>query len=432
MPAGLLLNVLDFCGILAFDMSFDPIARRAARGGPFTVLIAGDWAPIRAFDSRIANDPASAYGDLLDGMRAADLRIVNCECALSEGGQPVWKSGSAFKGRPAHVRGLTCVPFEVACLANNHVLDYGVDAFAETVATLRGSGVRTLGAGLSEADAWEPLTLELGESRLSLVNFSEGEDLTAARGGPGVAGWEIPRVCDLVRRLKTRGDCVIAVAHAGLEYVPFPPPYLQQAYRAVIEAGADCVAGHHAHVPQGIELYRGRPIAYSLGNFVFYQPTDLYWRKIGFLLELELAEGAVRRFQAQPHRITESGLGALGREEKAEFRGVLAAISEPLSEDGGCERAWEAYLDYYGAEGLEKELGGILEALQAEPPKGAAMLRNRLTTPQHAELWRDLLRRIMAGGPAPRKDLAARIREWFERTIQPLRDTPPRPAPGNP
>ncbi len=400
--------------------------------GSSTVLIAGDWAPIRAFDSLTAVDPALVYGDLFARLRSADLRIVNCECTLSEGGQPVWKSGSQFKGRPAHVQGLTCVPFDVACLANNHVLDYGVEALAETIAMLRASGVRTLGAGLSETEAWEPLCLELGETRLSLVNFSEGEDLTAARDGPGVAGWEIPRVCDLVRRLKARGDCVVVVAHAGLEYVPFPPPYLQKAYRAIVEAGADCVAGHHAHVPQGIELHRGRPIAYSLGNFVFYQPLDLCWRKVGFLLELQVAAGAVRRYKALPYRITEGGLGALDGQELTEFQGVLEAISQPLSEDGGCERAWEAYLDYYGAEGLRKELEGILEALQAEPPKGAAMLRNRLTAPQHVELWRDLLRRIVVGGPAPRADLVAQVREWFERKAQPLRETPPRLDPGNP
>jgi hypothetical protein len=381
------------------------------------VLIAGDWAPIRAFDSRVAGDPDSAYGDLLPVLRAAALKVVNCECALSEAGQPAWKSGSLFRGRPDHLGGLTCVPFDVACLANNHVLDYGIEAFAQTVAMLRGSGIRTLGAGLSEEEAWEPLSLELGETRLTLVNFSEGEDLTAARGGPGVAGWEIARACDLVRRRKARGDCVVVVAHAGLEYVPFPPPYLQRAYRALIEAGADCVAGHHAHVPQGIELHLGRPIAYSLGNFLFYQPTDLYWRKIGFLLELEVAEGAVRRFQTHPYFITDTGLRALGREERSVFHEALRSLSRPLGEPGGCEQAWEAYLDYYGAEGLRKELGGILEALQSEPPKGAAMLRNRLATPQHVELWRDLLQRILSGGPAPRSDLGALVREWFERGI---------------
>ena len=400
--------------------------RRSAPPCGATVVLAGDWAPIRAFDALVAGDPEAAYGDLLAVMRSADLRIVNCECALSETGRPAWKSGSVFKGRPAHVVGLTCVPFHAACLSNNHVLDYGADGLAETLAVLRASGVRTMGAGLSEDEAWAPLSFELGDTRLAVVNFGEGEDLTAARGGPGVAGWDIPRVCDLVRRLKARGDCVVVLAHAGLEYVPFPPPYLQRAFRAVIDAGADCLAGHHAHVIQGIELYHGRPIAYSLGNFLFYQPTTLYWRKIGFLLELELAAGAVRRFQAHPYRITDAGLRGLSGEERTGFGGALEAVSQPLGEEGGCERAWHAYLDYYGAAGLRDELAGIVEALRTEPPKGAAMLRNRLFTPQHSELWRDLAGRIVTGGPPPEADLAALVREWFEREAQTVAGFQPR------
>ena len=91
-----------------------------------TILVAGDWAPIRAFDPVVRANPEAVYGDLLPLLREADLRIVNCECALTSVATPVWKSGAVFKGAPEHVKGLTAVPFEVACLANNHVLDYGV------------------------------------------------------------------------------------------------------------------------------------------------------------------------------------------------------------------------------------------------------------------------------------------------------------------
>jgi poly-gamma-glutamate synthesis protein (capsule biosynthesis protein) len=207
------------------------------------------------------------------------------------------------------------------------------------------------------------------------------------------------------------------VAHAGLEYIPFPPPYVQRAFRSIIEAGADCVVAHHPHVPQGIELYQGRPIAYSLGNFLFYQPTDLYWRKVGFLLELKVAGGTVEGFEVRPYGITEAGVRALDRKEKAEFRKALRRISRPLGTATGVRKAWEAYLAYYGIEGLKKEIGGILETIEAEPPKGAAMLRNRITTPQHAELWRDLLTRFIAGRAAPDRDLAAVVTEWFERKV---------------
>src|SRR5512134_1785792 len=100
-------------------------SHRLAPAARARVVVASDWAPIRAFDAIVRDDPEAVYGDLLPLLRGADLRVVNCECALTRSTRPVWKSGAVFKGEPAHVRGLTAVPFEVACLANNHVLDYG-------------------------------------------------------------------------------------------------------------------------------------------------------------------------------------------------------------------------------------------------------------------------------------------------------------------
>src|SRR5512138_304282 len=189
------------------------------------VVIASDWAPIRAFEAAVSRDPEGVYGDVLPALRAADLRVVNCECALTAARRPVWKSGAVFKGFPAHVAGLTSVPFEVACLANNHVFDYGLNGFRETLRVLRRNGLETAGAGLTYEEAAAPLTLTAGSERITIVNFSEGEDLTASTGGPGVRGWEIDRLAGSIRAAKKRGDFVLAVGHAGLEYVPFPPPY---------------------------------------------------------------------------------------------------------------------------------------------------------------------------------------------------------------
>src|SRR5512142_605310 len=160
-----------------------------------TVLVASDWAPIGAFDGPMRTMPESVYGELLPELRAADLRIVNCECALTKMRKPVWKSGAVFKGEPAHAGALTAVPFEVACLANNHVLDYGVAGLEETLDVLDRRGVMAVGAGLTGDQAHRPLTVTIDGSRVHVVNVSEGEDLTASEGGPGVFGWDIPRAC---------------------------------------------------------------------------------------------------------------------------------------------------------------------------------------------------------------------------------------------
>ena len=392
--------------------------RGAAGRGGLSVVVAGDWAPIRTLESVMRRAPHTVYGDLLPVLRGSDLRIVNCECALTGANKSVWKSGAVFKGRPVHAAGLTTVPFDAACLANNHVFYYGLRGFHETLAVLRRSGVRTVGAGMTLEEALSPLTLTLKGTRVTVMNFSEGEDLTASRGGPGVCGWEIDRLRGLIRKAKKRGDFVIAVGHAGLEYVPFPPPYVVDAFRALSEAGADCVFGHHPHVPQGLEVRDGRLIAYSLGNFAFWQETDLYYRKTGFCLRLQVRGGRLASYELFPYAITERGLRRLGRREESEFRKKLGLVSAPLATDSGVSEAWQAYLSYYGPEGFKKEVRGILEKMEAEPRKGAAMFRNRVTTLQHSELWRDALTRFMTERPAPVKPgLARLVREWFTRTV---------------
>ena len=382
------------------------------------VLVASDWAPIRAFDPIVRADPESIYGDLLPVLRRADVRIVNCECALTSAATPAWKSGAVFKGEPAHVKSLTAVPFEVACLANNHVLDYGVAGLRESLRVLHRHGIKTVGAGLTGEQAYAPLTLAVNGQAIHVVNISEGEDLTASQGGPGVFGWDIPRAAALIGRLKTRGGVVIAIAHCGLEYVPHPPPYVVSAFRAMADAGADCVIGHHPHVPQGIERWRGRPIFYSLGNFAFYQPTTLLHRKIGFCVSLNCAGGRIAGVELHPYRITDAGLRVLETKEEASFHRSLARISRPFKTAAGPAKSWEAWLDYYGEKGFRAEVLGILEKMTTDPGKGAAMFRNRITTMQHTELWRTFLTRMMDGGKRNYSREAYRtVEEYFSKTI---------------
>ena len=386
--------------------------------GSFSIAIAGDWAPIRVLEPVVRETPEAVYGDMLPVLRGADLGIVNCECALTAADRPVWKSGAVFKGLPAHAAGLTAVPFEVACLANNHVFDYGLRGFRETLDVLRRNGIRTVGAGLTLKEALSPLTVAIKGTRVTILNFGEGEDLTASRGGPGVCGWEIDEIAGRVRRAKKRGDFVVVVAHAGLEYTPFPPPYVVEAYRALSEAGADCVVGHHPHVAQGLELRSGRLIVYSLGNFVFWQPGDIFYRRTGFFPILHVKKGRLSSYELHPYRIMENGIRRLDRPEAAAFLKKLDLVSKPLASAKGISGAWQAYLSYYGPGGFKKEVLGILEKMETEPRKGAAMFRNRITTLQHAELWRDALTRFMAEKPVPARPAWTRlIHEWLTRPL---------------
>jgi poly-gamma-glutamate capsule biosynthesis protein CapA/YwtB (metallophosphatase superfamily) len=392
--------------------------RTRTNAAPATVLVASDWAPIRDFAPIISETPEAIYGDLLPVLHRADLRIVNCECALTSASAAVWKSGAVFKGEPAHVRGLTSVPFDVACLANNHVLDYGISGLRESLRVLTRAGVRTVGAGLTDAQALAPLSLRVNGQPVHIVNISEGEDLTGSTGGPGVFGWDVPLAAAQTRALKKLGGVVIVIAHCGLEYVPFPPPYVIAAFRELIEAGADCVIGHHPHVPQGIEWWLGRPIIYSLGNFAFYQPTTLHHRKIGFCVSLRCDAGRVTGIELHPYRIADTGLRRLDTKETQDFGRTLTRLSRPFRTAAGPARAWNAWLAYYGESGFRAEVLGILDRMATDPRKGAAMFRNRITTMQHVELWQSFLSRMIGGerGGYSRRDYQL-VEEYFSRTV---------------
>lgn len=393
--------------------------KQPPKGRQHEICITSDWAPIRAFSQMILDDPEAVYGDLLPELRTSDLRITNLECPLTRSETAIFKSGSVLKGGPEHIRGLTEVPFDIVTLANNHVFDYGAGAFRETTDLLEANGIRFVGAGITRQAAAEPLIVRLAETTVALVSFSEGEDLTGAVDGAGVFGWEVDAVVDAVKAAKTAADLVFVICHAGVEYIPFPPPYLVKALLTIADAGADLVVGHHPHVPQGIQIVGGVPIAYSLGNFVFYQPSDLVYRKVGYMLKVGISQRSLTGIRLVPYQISDRGLNLLDGKRLAWFFDKMQHISQPLETMDDIEEAWNGFLCHYGVDGFFDEIDMLLGRLREEPAKGAAMIRNRITTMQHREHWIDAMTRIMNGTIDNAPDWACKLtREWLTRTIQ--------------
>ncbi len=379
-----------------------------------TLHIAGDLAPIRKFAPLMADAPLAVYGDLLPLLQNSSLNIVNLECALA-GTQAAVKSGTVFRGGPEHLPSLA--PFQVVTLANNHIFDYHSEGFCATQELLASNGIKHLGAGLDRNQAEEPLLLDIAGQKIALVNFSEGEDCTAAGpSSPGVFGWEPERACALVRNLRQSGAQVFVIVHCGLEYIPFPPPYIQKVFRCLAQAGATAVIGHHPHVPQGIEYYHGVPLVYSLGNFAFYQETRLYYRKIGYLLRLTLQPDHTWQFEPVPYSINAGGLRLLQGGQKDEFTALMQRLSAPLPSEN--DQAWHGFLKYYGLAGFQQEVGHLMTTLNSDNGKGAAMFRNRLLTRQHSEHWTAFFNRVINQQLADAPDWAGQInQEYFSKNV---------------
>lgn len=378
------------------------------------ITIASDWSPLREYERIIEEEPLAVYGDLLHILQRSDLNVVNVECTLGTAGEPIPKAGPNFRGSERAVCSLTDVPFHVACMANNHVMDFGPDSLQSTLDILKQNGLFTIGAGMTGDEAARPLLLEIGNTKLAIINFAEGEACCSIDNGPGAYGFEPAAVSRQVQALKQEADLVIVIFHGGREYTPMPPDYVVSSLRLIAESGAAAVIAHHPHVPQGIEIYRDVPIVYSQGNFVFWQDADSFYRHVGYLVHLDVGDRQVIRMEITPYLIQKEGLSVMTGDVRTGFLKSMQRLSGLLADNRQISQVWNAYIDSRDVQGLARILNRSLTQLMVEPQVGAANLLNWFFTPAHREMfvrgWRRAANEQMGDSPQWARDL---VTHWL-------------------
>ncbi len=218
------------------------------------------------------------FAAMRDTLRSADIAFGNLECVLANGGDPIPKKYN-FRGRPIGAMALAEAGFDIVSVANNHTLDYGREGLAETLTHLRRTKVIPVGAGNTLAEAHRMQVLRSNGFRIGFLAYLGMFPplLPPATDEPSVAMAYLPRLRAEIRSARRRVDFLVVSLHAGVEHAPSPSARQQAIARAAIEAGADVVVGHHPHVVQQLAFYRGKPIFYSLGNFVF-NPSQAFLR----------------------------------------------------------------------------------------------------------------------------------------------------------
>ncbi|MBM7504874.1 CapA family protein [Agromyces aurantiacus] len=245
--------------------------------------------------------PEHPWGDALRLLRRADVLVGNLEFVLSSDGRPWPGKTFHFRADPAAVASLEAAGFDLVSVANNHVLDFGWDAAAESLATLASHGIRFAGAGEDLEAAQRPAVLERAGLRVGMLAFTDNEPGWAA--GPGAPGVHHvppdprdPRAAALfesVARARDHADLLVVSAHWGGNWGVDVPPTHRAFARALVDAGADVVFGHSPHIPRGVEVIRGRPVLYSAGDFVddyAVDPVERNDRSFVFVLR---ADGGV-------------------------------------------------------------------------------------------------------------------------------------------
>ena len=196
-------------------------------------------------------------------------------------------------------------------LANNHSGDYGRAAFAEMLGLLRQTGLGQAGGGMNLSQAHAPWVVERQGLRVALLSYNEymPRSFEAGHDAPGTAWSEDEQVVDDIRKARSvhRADLVLVFMHWGWENEPVANPRQRYLARRMVEAGADAVIGGHPHVTQDIEHYLGRPIIYSVGNFIMKE-TDNDAQRLGWLLRMEFDRHGARGFETHVVRIDSSGI----------------------------------------------------------------------------------------------------------------------------
>lgn len=203
-------------------------------------------------------------------IQAADIAFANLEAPFTSAGVPFDKKYT-FRVPPGYAAGLKRAGFDLLTLANNHILDYGPEGLVTTLDALDSLGLAHCGAGFHRDDAESGCVVEKAGWNVGFVAYSltYPAEFWASPDRPGTAFPEEGRLRSQIRRLKERADIVVVSFHWGGERMNSPKPYQRRFAYIAVESGADLVVGHHPHVLQGLELYKGSLIAYSLGNYAF-------------------------------------------------------------------------------------------------------------------------------------------------------------------
>lgn len=245
----------------------------------------------------LQHGPGSVFAGMGDLISSADVAFVNLEGPVSNRGAPVAKRYT-FCGRPDALAALSIAGVDVVSFANNHAMDYGQDAFLDTLTHLRSQGIGYVGAGRDREEALAPWIAEVEGLRVAFLAFAQRDVLpawsyslfSAAEESPGIVFHDGPRgreqVLASVRQAKAEADLVIVSLHWGYERETQPRAGLRDLGHDIIDAGATAIIGHHPHLPYGVEVYQGKPIIYSLGNFLFHPYNPIQRESYVAMLEL--------------------------------------------------------------------------------------------------------------------------------------------------
>ncbi|USU18907.1 CapA family protein [Paraburkholderia fungorum] len=274
------------------------------------LLAVGDVGPCRSA-------PDSIFEYVREDIGASDIAFCQLEVNLSDRGSRLPQVRHTTRSSPDTARAMRECGFNVVSVAGNHCMDWGRDAFDDTLDALKTTGIAAVGAGANRAEARKPVIVDCKGTKVAFLAYCsilpEGFWADENRAGCSpLRAWTIyeqiekdqpgtpPRIhtfadrgdlqalTEDIRLARAQADIVVLSMHWGIHFVPYTiADYQREVAHAAIDAGADVILGHHAHILKGVEIYRGKPVFYSLCNFALDVPLSPAMMKSKAFLEIQ-------------------------------------------------------------------------------------------------------------------------------------------------
>lgn len=281
-----------------------------------------------------------AYRNLQGIFSRSDILFGNLECPISDRGKKLPGKGICFRARPEMARVLKEPGFDIVSLANNHVLDYDTEALLDTFNILKKNGIAYIGAGTNIEEARKPHIVKIkgktfaffGYDEFAYIYYSNSykRRFAASDNLPGTAALKLDYIIEDVKKIREEVDYVVISLHWGTEGSNRINTAQKETAHKLIDNGVDIILGHHPHVIQPIEVYKGRPIIYSMGNYIFDQNDEN--NKQGMAVEILIEYGEINEVHALPIYILNKSEPIIADGKKGDFiKNKIIKLSKGLS-----------------------------------------------------------------------------------------------------
>ena len=305
---------------------------------PVWISVGGDMMLDRgASDILFREGPAGIFGDTAEMLASSDLSLVNLEGVISGRGEKVQKSFN-FRFTPALAPALKKAGIDAVLHANNHVFDYGKEAFLDSLSYLEQAEIGIVGAGLDDAAASQPFVFTRGDEVFRVFGIASfprernGWDGVTAAAGPGAAGMlhSGRGGREKLKEQFSSDDSTVDIVlfHGGVEWSRRPDTATRELYTDLIASGADLVIGSHPHIVQGFEWVHGKPVFWSLGNYVFGGMDNTEGGEEGLFIRLGYWRGRLLYMEPFPLKLTHTRTDISPRENLNVFYSRSRELSE--------------------------------------------------------------------------------------------------------